>query len=404
MERDAEYLASLETLDNGKPYNDSFFQVNLAIGTIRYYAGWADKVHGETIPVDGPFMTITRKEPIGVVGGIYAWNFPLVLMSWKMGPALATGCTLVLKPAEQTPLTALYIASLAKEAGFPPGVINIVPGYGPTAGEGISSHMGIDKVTFTGSTDVGRLISKSASASNLKRVTLELGGKSPIIICADADLDEAAAIAHEALFLNHGQTCCAGSRTFVEATIYDEFVQKAKNLALNRAVGDPYEAKTQQGPQVDKDQLDKIKELVASGEKEGAKLECGGKQIGTEGYFFQPTVFSNVKDGMRIAKEEIFGPVQQILKFDTLDEAVERSNATPYGLAAGIVTKDINKAIAFAQKVEAGTVWINTFNATLAQAPFGGYKESGQGRELGKEALDAYLETKTITIGLKEKY
>jgi len=403
MERDLDQLSSLETLDNGKPYSNSVFSTVVSIKNLRYYAGWADKIHGDTIPVDGPFITFTRKEPVGVVGGIIAWNFPILLAAWKLGPALATGCTIVLKPAEQTPLTALYLANLAKEAGFPPGVINVVPGYGPTAGAALAGHKNVDKVAFTGSTEVGRLVFQEAAVSNLKRVTLELGGKSPVIVCADADVDEAAAIAHEGLFMNHGQCCCAGSRTYVEAGIYDKFIEKSKELATKRVVGDPWKADCQQGPQIDQVQLDKIKELVESGKKEGATLVCGGSQIGTNGYFFQPTVFSDVKDDMRIAKEEIFGPVQQILKFDNLEEVIERANATPYGLAAGIITNDINKALNFVQKVHAGTVWVNTYNAILSQAPFGGYKESGQGRELGEEALAEYLETKTVTIGIKEK-
>jgi len=403
IERDSEYLAALETLDNGKTFGDSQGDIGASVDVLHYYAGWADKIHGETIPVDGSFMTFTRKEPVGVVGQIIPWNYPIMMISWKLGPALATGCTVVLKPAEQTPLTALYIASLIKEAGFPPGVVNVVPGYGPTAGAAISSHMDIDKVAFTGSTEVGRLISAAASASNLKRVTLELGGKSPIIVCADADIDEAAGIAHAAIFSNHGQSCCAGSRTFVEAGIYDAFVKKATQLALNLKVGDPFQDGIQQGPQIDQDQLNKIQELMESGKKEGAKVQCGGARHGDKGYFVQPTVFSDVKDNMRIAKEEIFGPVQQILKFNTLDEAITRANATRYGLAAGIITKDLNKALLFVQSVQAGSVWVNCYDAITPQTPFGGFKESGHGRELGEAALKEYLENKTVTIGLQKK-
>lgn len=276
---------------------------------------------------------------------------------WKLGPALATGCTIVLKPAEQTPLTALYLGALAKEAGFPAGVVNIVPGYGPTAGAAISSHPDIDKVAFTGSTDVGRLIMAAAASSNLKRVTLELGGKSPLIIMSDADVDEAADIAHGAIFNNHGQNCCAGSRTFVQAGIYDKFVQKAKSLADARKVGDPFQDGIQQGPQIDEEQFKKILTLIDSGKKQGAKCVTGGDKWGNKGYFVQPTVFADVKDDMRIAKEEIFGPVQSIFKFDTLEEAITRANATTYGLAAGIITNDINKALKFAAHVQAGSVW-----------------------------------------------
>jgi len=326
-----------------------------------------------------------------------------MMAAWKLGPAIATGCVMILKPAEQTPLSALYLGSLFKEAGFPPGVFNVVPGYGPTAGAAISSHPNIDKVAFTGSTDIGRIIFAAAAASNLKRVTLELGGKSPIIICEDADIDESANIAHGAIFNNHGQNCCAGSRTFVHAKIYDAFVKKATELANARVVGDPFVEGVQQGPQIDQAQLDKIVDLIESGKKEGARVQCGGARHGNEGYFVKPTVFSDVKDDMRIATEEIFGPVQQILKFNTLEEAIERANSTRYGLAAGIITKNINHALTFVQNVQAGSVWVNCYDAIAPQTPFGGFKESGQGRELGQAALNEYLETKTVTIALDEK-
>lgn len=403
VDRDRDYLASLETLDNGKPVGDSDFDIGCAVDTIRYFAGWADKIHGDTIPVDGNLLTVTRKEPVGVVGQIIPWNYPILMFAWKIGPALATGCTIVIKPAEQTPLTGLYLAQLIKEAGFPAGVVNVVNGYGPTAGAAISSHMNIEKVAFTGSTEVGRLIGIAAAQSNLKRVTLEMGGKSPVIVCADADLDEAVEICHGAIFNNHGQNCVAGSRTFVEASIYDQFVQKATKRAAERKVGDPFQDGVQQGPQIDNDQLKKIQELIESGTKEGAKLETGGSRIGDKGFFVQPTVFSNVQDNMRIAAEEIFGPVQSIFKFNTIEEAITRANATTYGLAAGIITNDINKAILFAHSVQAGSVWINCYDAVTPQAPFGGFKQSGQGRELGEAALHEYLELKTITFGLKQK-
>jgi aldehyde dehydrogenase (NAD+) len=402
VERDADYIASLETLDNGKLVTDARAEIGWVCDVIRYFAGWTDKIHGETIPVDGPFMTITRKEPVGVVGQIIPWNFPMLMLAWKMGPSLAAGCTVVLKPAEQTPLTALYFASLVKEAGFPPGVVNVVPGYGPTAGAAITGHKDVRKIAFTGSTEVGHLVME-ASAKSLKRVSLELGGKSPLVVCADANIDEAAGIAHFALFFNQGQCCCAGSRTFVEASVYDAFVKKATELALNRKVGNPYEAGTQQGPQIDDTQFRKIQSLIDTGKKEGAKLQCGGSQFGSKGFFIQPTVFSDVTDDMTIAKDEIFGPVQSILKFDSLEEVITRANNTSYGLAAGIITTDINKALLFAQSVEAGTVWVNCYDAILTQAPFGGYKQSGHGRDLGRESIQEYLETKTITIGLKQK-
>jgi len=310
---------------------------------------------------------------------------------------------MILKPAEQTPLTALYLGYLAKEAGFPAGVLNILPGHGPTAGQAISSHMDIDKVAFTGSTIVGRLIMEAAAKSNLKRVTLELGGKSPLLIMDDADVDKAAEIAHGAIFNNHGQNCCAGSRTFVHSKVYDAFIKKSVQLANERKVGDPFTDGIQQGPQIDDEQFTKVLTLIDSGKKEGAKLECGGSRVGTKGFFVQPTIFSNVQDNMRIAKEEIFGPVMSVFKFDTLEEAIKRANATEYGLAAGIITNDLNKALLFIQSAQAGSVWVNCYDIVTSMGPFGGYKQSGQGRELGEAALKEYLELKTVTIQLEVK-
>jgi acyl-CoA reductase-like NAD-dependent aldehyde dehydrogenase len=300
-------------------------------------------------------------------------------------------------------LTALYIGALVKEAGFPAGVLNVVPGYGPTAGAAITSHMDVDKVAFTGSTIVGRLIMEAAAKSNLKRVTLELGGKSPLLILEDADLDKAVEIAHGAIFNNHGQNCCAGSRTFVQSKIYDSFIKKSVELAKARKVGDPFQDGIQQGPQIDDEQFTKILSLIESGKKEGAKLECGGNRFGNKGFFVEPTIFSNVQDNMRIAKEEIFGPVMSVFKFDTLEEGIKRANATTYGLAAGIITNDINKALKFMQSAQAGSVWVNCYDIPVNQGSFGGYKESGQGRELGEASLKEYLEIKTITIQLEEK-
>ncbi|XP_022253942.1 retinal dehydrogenase 2-like isoform X2 [Limulus polyphemus] len=403
VQRDIEYLCSLETLNNGKPYNESVLDMEGAISTIRYYAGWCDKIHGKTIPIDGDFFSFTRMEPIGVCGQIIPWNYPVVMLSWKLGPALATGNTVILKPAEQTPLTALYCASLLKEAGFPPGVVNIIPGYGPTAGAAIAEHPDVDKVAFTGSTEVGKLIQQAAGRSNTKRLTLEMGGKSPLIVFDDADVDKAVEIAHQALFANMGQCCCAGTRTFVHESIYDEFVKKSTERASKRVLGDPYDEKTEHGPQVDQEQFDKIMNLIESGKKEGAIIQCGGKRFGSEGYFIQPTVFSDVQDYMRIAKEEIFGPVQQILKFKTMEEVIQRANNTHYGLGSGIVTENIDKALMFAQSVQAGSVWVNCYDATMAQTPFGGFKMSGQGRELGEDGLKEYLEVKTITIKIPKK-
>lgn len=404
IEQNREYIASLETVDNGKTYENALGDVDFSVMCLRYFAGWADKVHGDTIPVDGNFMTFTRKEPIGVVGQIIPWNYPLLMVAWKWAPALAAGCTIVMKPAEQTPLSALYVASLAKEAGFPKGVINIVNGYGPTAGAAITHHPDINKVAFTGSTEVGKIIMKGAADSNLKRVSLELGGKSPLVVFEDAiDLESAVDICYNAIFGNHGQNCCAGSRTFVQAGIYDKFVALAKEKASKRKVGDPWSEESEQGPQVDEEQFNRILELIESGKKDGAKLETGGERAHPKGYFIKPTVFSGVTDNMRIAREEIFGPVQSILKFETVEELIERANSTNYGLAAGILTRDINKALMFAQAVQAGSVWINCYDAVAPQTPFGGFKQSGIGRELGPEGMHEYLENKTVTIAIPQK-
>jgi len=404
FERDASTLASLESLDSGKKYNNAFGEVFACSAALRYFAGWCDKLHGNTIPADGPSFTFTRKEPIGVVGQIIPWNYPLLMLSWKWAVAVGTGCTSVLKPAEQTPLTALYAAALSVEAGFPPGVLNVVPGYGPTAGQSITIHPDVRKVAFTGSLEVGRLISEAAAKSNLKRVTLELGGKSPLVIMDDVDIDEAAKIANNAVFENHGQCCCAATRTFVHEKIYDKFVARATELARARKVGNPFEESTVQGPQIDDEMYAKVINYIESGRAQGAKIQTGGKKIGNVGYFIEPTVFSDVTDDMKIAREEIFGPVQCILKFKTLEEVIERANDTNYGLAAGILTKNLDNALTFAQAVEAGTVWVNQYLAGGVQLPFGGYKESGIGREMGEEGAAAYLETKTVSIKLASSH
>jgi len=357
-------------------------------------------VQGRTIPVDGNFFCYTRHEPVGVVGQIIPWNFPMLMQAWKLAPALATGNTVVMKPAEQTPLTALRIGELIVAAGFPEGVVNLLPGYGPTAGAAIASHMDVDKVAFTGSTEVGQLVMAAAAKSNLKRVTLELGGKSPNIIFADTDLDEAVEGAHFGLFFNHGQCCCAGSRVFVEQPIYDQFVEKSSARARQRTVGDPFDPKTEQGPQVDQAQFDKVMGYIDSGRTEGATLVCGGDRVGNRGYFVQPTVFADVQDDMKIAKEEIFGPVMSVIPFKSLDEVVERANRTTYGLAAAVWTRDIQKAHAIANSVRAGTVWVNCYNVLDTRAPFGGFKQSGIGRELGEYGLQQYTEVKTVTVKL----
>uniref|UniRef100_V9KLJ0 aldehyde dehydrogenase (NAD(+)) n=1 Tax=Callorhinchus milii TaxID=7868 RepID=V9KLJ0_CALMI len=404
IERDKRYLASLETLDSGKPYQMTYnVDLDMVIKCYRYYAGWADKYHGKTIPADGNFFCYTRHEPVGVCGQIIPWNFPLSMQAWKLGPALATGNVVVMKMAEQTPLTALYVANLIKEAGFPPGVVNIIPGYGPSAGAAIASHMDVDKVAFTGSTEVGQLIQQAAGKSNVKKVTLELGGKSPNIILSDVDLDSAVEEAHFALFFNQGQCCCAGSRLYVQDSIYDEFVEKSVERAKRRTVGDPFDPKNEQGPQVDEEQFGKILGYISVGKREGAKLLCGGGAAADRGYFIQPTVFGDVKDDMIIAREEIFGPVMQILKFKTMEEVIERANDSKYGLAAAIFTNDLNKANYMSHRLRAGTVWINCYDVLVPQAPFGGFKSSGIGRELGEDALQAYTEIKTVTVKLPQK-
>uniref|UniRef100_A0A8D8URZ9 Aldehyde dehydrogenase, mitochondrial n=1 Tax=Cacopsylla melanoneura TaxID=428564 RepID=A0A8D8URZ9_9HEMI len=403
IERDAIHLASLETLDNGKPYNMSFsVDVEYSIRTLRYFAGFADKIHGKTIPINGDFFSYTRHEPVGVCGQIIPWNFPLLMLAWKIAPALATGNTIVLKPAEQTPLTALAIARLVAEAGFPPGVLNIVPGYGD-AGAALVNHPGVDKVAFTGSTEVGKLVQQGSGASNLKRVTLELGGKSPNIIFDDADMEAAVEGAHQALFFNMGQCCCAGSRTFVQDTIYDEFVARSGERAKQRTVGDPFDEKVEQGPQIDKEQMDKILSFIESGKSQGAHLVAGGGRAGDKGYFVQPTVFANVRDDMKIAREEIFGPVQQLIRFSSIEEVIERANNTDYGLAAAVFTKDLDKTNYVTQGLRAGTVWVNCYNVLEIQAPFGGFKQSGFGREMSEYGLSQYTEVKSVIVKIPAK-
>lgn len=403
IEKNREELARLEVLDNGKSYFEAYnVDLALVIQCYRYYAGWADKIHGKVINASGPIagnkhFTYSQYEPVGVVGQIIPWNFPLLMQAWKLGPAFAAGCTVVMKPAEQTPLTALRIGELAVEAGFPAGVLNILPGYGPTAGAAISTHPKIDKVAFTGSTEVGLLVLKNAaSGGNLKRVTLELGGKSPNIILADSDIEHAVQQTHLGLFLNQGQCCIAGSRVFVEQKVYAEVVERSTKLAKERVVGDPMNPNTRQGPQVDKDQFDKVLSYIASGKKEGATLTTGGARVGDKGYFVQPTVFADVKDHMKIAQEEIFGPVMSILPFKDLDEVVKRANNTSFGLGAAVFTKDVQKAHYLTNKLRAGTVYVNCYDVFDASLPFGGFKNSGLGRELGEEGLRPYLENKTV--------
>ena len=401
IEANREELATLESLDNGKPYADSLnIDLPLTVKCYRYYAGWADKVQGKTIPIDGAYFCYTRHEPVGVVGQIIPWNFPLLMQAWKWGPALACGNTVVLKPAEQTPLTALRVAKLAQEVGFPDGVVNVVPGYGPTAGAALASHMDVDKLAFTGETTTGQIVMTAAAQSNLKRVSLELGGKSPNIVFADADLDAAVEGAYFGLFFNQGQCCVAGSRLFVEEKVYDEFVQKMLAKAKSRKVGDPFEAGVDQGPQVSQEQFDRVMGYIAAGQKEGARMLIGGKRVGDKGYFIEPTVFADVKDNMKIAKEEIFGPVMNIMKFKDIDEVIDRGNKTFYGLAAAVWTRDVKKALRMSNALRAGTVWVNCYDIFDAAAPFGGFKRSGIGRELGEYALSMYTEVKTVIVAM----
>ncbi|KAK9272956.1 hypothetical protein L1049_003336 [Liquidambar formosana] len=430
LEKHLDEIAALETWDSGKTYEQSAnVEVPMLIRIFRYYGGWADKIHGLTVPADGLYHVQTLHEPIGVAGQIIPWNFPLLMFGWKVGPALACGNTVVLKTAEQTPLSALYVSNLLHEAGLPPGVLNVISGFGPTAGAALASHMDVDKLAFTGSTDTGKIVLGLAAKSNLKKVTLELGGKSPFIVCEDADVDMAVELAHSALFFNQGQCCCAGSRTFVHERIYDEFLEKARARASKRVVGDPFKKGVEQGPQIDSEQFKKILKYIRYGIESGATLESGGERFGSKGYYIQPTVFSNVQDDMVIAKDEIFGPVQSILKFKlvtnhpkhldkkkkplslalidalidnrNLDEVIQRANSTRYGLVAGVFTQNIDTANALTRALRVGSVWINCYDVFDAAIPFGGFKMSGNGREKGIYGLNNYLQIKAVVTPLK---
>jgi aldehyde dehydrogenase (NAD+) len=394
-------VAELESRQNGKPLFESKIDASMAAETLRYYGGWADKMGGETIPVEGPYFTYTLPEAVGVVGAIVPWNFPLNLATWKVAPALATGCTVVLKPAPETPLTALFLAEVLRDAGLPPGAFNVVPGDGPTTGAALVRHPDVAKIAFTGSTPVGKQIMRDA-ADGVKRVTLELGGKSPNIIFADSDLAAAVRGAQNGIFYGKGEVCAAGSRLLIERSVKDQVVEQLADRARKLLPGDPFSKDTRLGAIVSRKQHERVMGYIGKGKAEGASLVAGGKAatVNGKGYFIEATVFDGVKPDMTIAREEIFGPVLAVLPFDDLEEAVVLANQSMYGLAAGVWTRDIGKAHRVARAIRAGTVWINCYNAYDPAAPFGGYKESGFGRDLGRHALENYTETKTVWVGL----
>ncbi|KAI8146002.1 aldehyde dehydrogenase domain-containing protein [Fennellomyces sp. T-0311] len=401
VERDAEELAHIETLDNGKPINDSKrVDVPGFAGQLRYFAGLTDKVHGKVIETEGK-LSYTVHEPIGVCGGIIPWNFPLGMLSWKIAPALATANTVVIKTSELTPLSALKIAALVKEAGFPPGVLNIITGYGHIAGDALARHNKVGKIAFTGSTAVGRLIMKAAAESNLKKVTLELGGKSPNIIFDDVqNLDEVVFWARLGIYMNAGQVCCAGSRIFVQEGIYDKFIEKFKALAASGKVDNPFDTATFQGPQISERQFERVMGYIETGKQEGATCLLGGNRVGDAGYFIEPTIFTDVTPKMKIMQEEIFGPVVAVSKFKDVDDVIQMAHDTSYGLAAAVFTSNITRAITVSNALEAGTVWVNCYNLISENAPFGGYKQSGFGRENSVYALENYTQVKAIKINI----
>ena len=395
-------LAQLETVDNGKPVGEALaVDVPLCADLFRYYAGWATKIEGAVgTPSFGSFHTYMRREPVGVVGAIIPWNFPLLMCGYKLGPSLAAGNTVVLKPAEQTPLSALRLAELVTEVGFPPGVVNVVTGFGETAGAPLAAHPGVDKITFTGEHTTGQKIIE-ASKSNLKRVSLELGGKSPSIVFEDADLEAALAGTHGAVFFNQGQCCIAGARVLVHERVSDEFTERLVERAASIRLGNGLDPETDMGPLVSAEQQTRVRGYIAAGEEEGARVAYGGSSSGEgPGYFVRPTVFTGVSDGMRIMREEIFGPVAMVAPFSDEDEAIARANDTHFGLAAGIWTRDVKRAHRVAAAVTAGTVWVNTYGMFDAAIPYGGFKMSGYGKELGREALEQYLQTKTVWVDL----
>ncbi|KAF2709749.1 aldehyde dehydrogenase-like protein [Pleomassaria siparia CBS 279.74] len=407
IEKHRETLATIETWDNGKAYTISLAEdLGEVIGTLKYYAGYADKIHGQVITTSPKKLAYTLREPLGVCGQIIPWNFPLAMAAWKLGPALCTGNTVVLKAAEQTPLSILYLATLVKEAGFPPGVINFINGEGRKAGAALAQHHGVDKIAFTGSTATGKEIMKLASV-NMKNITLETGGKSPLLVFDDADLEQAVKWAHVGIMYNQGQVCTATSRILVQEGVYDKFISEFKeHVAQTSVVGDPFKDDTFQGPQVTKAQFDNVLSYIEAGKSAGAKLIAGGeafKNVGGKGFFIAPTIFADVTDEMKIYKEEVFGPFVVISSFKTEEEAVERANDTTYGLGAAVFTQNITKGHRLAREIEAGMVWINSSNDADIRIPFGGVKQSGIGRELGEAGLEAYTNKKAVHVNLGTK-
>lgn len=402
LEQNNKEMAALESLDNGKPYEVALnADVALAVECFRYYAGFADKVDGYAPPRAGNFLAVVKRQAVGVCGQIIPWNFPLLMAAWKLAPALACGNSVVLKPAEQTPLSALRLGEMALEAGYPAGVLNILPGFGATAGAAIASHMDVDKVAFTGSTMIGREVMRLAAESNIKKVSLELGGKSALIVCEDANVEQAAQVATTGIYFNMGQVCTASSRMYVHESVYDEFVSRLRKHAESRKVGPGNNTANDMGPLVSKKQHERVLSYINDGVKEGATVVTGGGKIGEQGYYVQPTIFADVKEDMKICKEEIFGPVTCVMKFKDMDEVVKRANNSIYGLAAGICTQKMDTAIRYATYLDAGTVWVNTWNNFDASVPFGGFKQSGIGRELGRDAIDLYTESKAIHFSLE---
>jgi aldehyde dehydrogenase (NAD+) len=405
IEKHLDDLARLESLNAGKPLKSARNgDMKPAADIFCYYSGWVRALHSEVIPVDGPYLNYTLREPVGVVGMITAWNYPMLLAAWKVAPALATGCTCVIKPSEMTPLTTLRLAEICQEAGVPDGAVNVVTGYGPEAGEALARHMDVDKIAFTGSIRSARALLKASGESNLKRLSLELGGKSPNVIFPDADLDAALPAAFWAIYANKGEVCSAGSRLLLHEEIHDEFVERLVDKARKMRVGDPLDPKTEMGAQISQAQLDRILGYVESGKAQGAKLLCGGERD-TEGdkargFFMKPTLFSAVKPEMKIAQEEVFGPVLSVMKFKDEEEAVAISNGTIYGLVSAVWTRDVRRAHRLARQIKAGVVWINTYNGFDSAAPFGGYKQSGFGREMGMHALESYTQVKSVWVAL----